>query len=158
MVELMVVVGIIMLVGGGVVANYNNYNENQKVRQTALTLKNNLRFAQTKASQGNKPSSGCGVLTSYEVTLLSSSYELVPVCSTAGARVEIATERQTFSLPAGVTITTLTAFEFKVLTKGVNVSNVTPLTITLQGTGSSVYSMQLTSNGDIKDCGFAACP
>ena len=68
LIEMAVAVGISLVIIGGVLSNYNNYNDTQKVKQGAQTLKNNLRFAQGLAFAGKKPTSGCTELEGYRVT------------------------------------------------------------------------------------------
>lgn len=58
LIEILVSVVILTTVIGIGVAGYNNFNENQKVKQAALTVKNNLRFAQEKANSAIKPNTG----------------------------------------------------------------------------------------------------
>ena len=70
LIEILVAVGIAMVIVGGVIVNYNAYNDTQKVKQVAQTLKNNLRFAQAQALAGRKPTSGCTTLVGFTVTLV----------------------------------------------------------------------------------------
>ena len=59
LVELIVAICIAMIVTGLILVNYNTYNDKQRVKQAAYTLKNDLRYIETKASSGEKPQSGC---------------------------------------------------------------------------------------------------
>lgn len=152
-IELVVVVGILAVVAGGVIANYNNFNESQRIRQAALTLKTNLRLAQTNAIAGNKPTAPytCAELVSYVVAFSPTSYSIQAKCadpeSLQGGIVLTA-------LPSGITLTTvpLTAvIEFNVLDQGTSVPS--DLSITLSGVVKS-YTILVTPNGTISDLGF----
>ncbi|OGG10242.1 hypothetical protein A2154_04965 [Candidatus Gottesmanbacteria bacterium RBG_16_43_7] len=55
LIEILVSIGIMMTLVGLGVAGYNEFNENQRVKQAALTLKNNIRLAQNRARSSIKP-------------------------------------------------------------------------------------------------------
>jgi prepilin-type N-terminal cleavage/methylation domain-containing protein len=82
LIELLVAITIFMLFIGVGVAGYNQFNERQKVRQAILNLKNNLRFAQTKAISSEKtPGVACIKLIGYRVDFISSQvYTISELC------------------------------------------------------------------------------
>lgn len=145
LIELLVAMSIIMLVSGFLLANYTRYNKNQQLKQTSLTLKNNLRLAQSKATIGQKPPSGCTELVGYEVTFVVSSYDVQAVCTEG-----VSGETVTVTLPTGITFSSIPPpITFGVLTRGIAAD----VTITLTN-GSKTYAISLSRSGDINDVGF----
>ncbi len=142
LIELLVSVAIIMVVTGGVMVNYNTYSDAQKIRQAALTVKNNLRYAQSRATNGEKPTSGCTVLTGYRVTFAANSYAIQAQCTEGlvGSQQSVMLERGlSFSpIPSGVL--------FRVLTRGTD----TDVTIKITGSNRS-YQFSVTRSGDMSD-------
>lgn len=147
LIELIVAIGISLLAVGGLIVNYNNYNDNQRLKQAALTLKNNLRFAQTQAVSAKKPASGCTQLVGYTVSFTSGTYAIVGAC-TEGAVGDVLS----VTLPSGITFSPVpSSFIFDVLNRGLVGSDV--VTITLVGITKS-YRIQVSAGGDINDLGF----
>jgi hypothetical protein len=138
---------------GSIVVNYNRYNDRQKVKQAALTLKNNLRLAQTKASAAEWPLSCvapgciCSQLSGYTVSYTGNSYSIRALCSEGLVGTD-----QSVTLPIGITFATVPpSMTFQVLSRGVTIA--TPAVISL--TGSAVtYDIQLSPSGDVNDLGF----
>lgn len=145
LVELLVVatiIGILMTTG---LASYNSFNRKRIVRETALELLNNLRYAQGKALSGEMPSSGCTVLDGYQVTFSPQRYEVQAKCS-AG----LAGEIKQFNLPENVDFVALPGnIVFKVLAQGVTGET----DIFLRGLGYT-YKIKVSSSGEISDEGF----
>jgi prepilin-type N-terminal cleavage/methylation domain-containing protein len=106
LIELLISISIMVVLMGFTFLRYNSFNDQQRVKQTAETLKTNLRTAQTNAESGNKPI-GCTTDTTlfggYQVTFNTSSYEIVPLCGSDGT-VPYDAEKVVFPLPSGVTI------------------------------------------------------
>lgn len=147
LIELIVVVSISLLAVGGLIVNYNNYNDNQKLKQAALTLKNNLRYAQTLAASAKKPASGCTQLVGYGVQFASSSYTITAQCTEGAVGESLVT-----TLPAGITLSPVPSpITIDVLTRGLVPSDA--VTITLVGITKS-YRIQMSVSGDINDLGF----
>ena len=160
LIELVVAILVILLLVSAVLSNYNNFNENQKVKQAALTLKSDLRLGQTKALSAQKPTSIiCDSLVGYEIVFSTvgavSSYDIRAVCSNAGVTERAGdSEALTIRLPGGVTFSPLpnpASIIFRVLAKGISFP--TEVTITLSGLAKG-YQLQVSPNGDIKDLGF----
>lgn len=142
LIELLVSVVIIMIVAGGVIVNYNNYNDAQKTRQAALTIKNNLRFAQSRAYNGEKPANGCTQLLGYRVTFATSSYTVQAQCSEG-----LAGEQQSISLVSGVSFSPVPSdILFRVLSRGIDADT----TVKVTGANRS-YQFQVTRSGDMSD-------
>ncbi len=74
--ELLVVSAVILSITGLAISNYSSFSDTQKIKQAGKTLKNDLRFIQTRAASGVKPTTcvGANVLMSYRVTFTASSY------------------------------------------------------------------------------------
>ena len=143
-IELLVMMGIILLLGGGVVAAFNNFNENQRVKQAALAVKSNLRFAQNKALSGEKPS-GCGTLVGYTVTFAATSYVIQAQCDSGLVGASIST-----SFPSGVSFVPVpSSLTFAVLTGRIAGST----SITLSGLNKT-YSLTVSGSGNVSTVGF----
>lgn len=151
LIELLVATALIMLLTGGTVASFGTYNENQKLSQTAQTLKNNLRLAQGKASSGLKPSGCSAALDGYAVTFTNnSSYAIQARCNDG----TLAGDITIVTLPVGVTFSPVPSpspFVFQVLSRGVNIDVVKD--VVLLGRLKK-YKIQVSPSGDIKDVGF----
>lgn len=143
--EMLVVVSITLGVMGAIVVNYNSFNDTQKLRQAALSLKSNLRLAQSRAVSGVKPNSGCTSLAGYRVTFAASSYVIQAVC-TEGLVGQIVDTQ----LPAGVTFSPAPgAVTYAVITG----TAAGATTITMSAAGRT-YGLQVSASGDINDQGI----
>lgn len=118
LIELIVSVSVIMLITGGVVSAYNSYNDQQKIRQAALTLKADLRLAQASAAGGRIPTSDtCTDFVGMHVSGNSTSYTIAPQCSEGSGY----DEASTTPLAPGLVLTFLpSSFIFYPLTRGVS--------------------------------------
>lgn len=149
LIEVIISVTISLLLMGAIIANYNSYNDNQSLKQAALTLKNSLRFAQGKALSGEKPQLGCTTLVGWDITFAASSYVLRANCTPEGETGDVTTT----TLPGTISLTaplppTIT---FNVLNKGTSLA----ATQTIKLTGrSKKYVIEVTPSGDINDVGF----
>lgn len=148
LIELLVVIGVIMLITGGIISNYSAYNESERLRQAALTLKNNLRLAQNRAISGEKPDPTrfiCTGLIGYTINFTSTNYRIEPQCTEG-----VVGESISVSLPAGITLAPVPSpFTFGVLTRGTGAD----VTITLAGQ-TKWYTIEVSSGGEINDRGF----
>jgi prepilin-type N-terminal cleavage/methylation domain-containing protein len=147
LIEVVVSVAVALVVTGFIIVNYNSYNDVQALKQAALTLKNNLRFAQSKASTGEKPAS-CSRLSGYTISFTSMSYSIEALCAPeglVGARVAV-------SLPGGVLFSPIPdSFSFNVLSGGTTLGSTTVLR--LVGSGKQ-YDIQVSPGGDVSDLGM----
>lgn len=141
-IELLVVVVIIMVISGGVIVNYNSYNDSQKVQQATLTLKNNLRFAQSRATNGEKPDSGCSQLLGYRVTFTTNTYATQAQCTEGlvgvGTSVTLGSGLTVFPIPSPIL--------FRVLSRGID----TDVTIKIVGS-LRTYQVQVSRSGDMSE-------
>lgn len=152
LIELIVVISILLMISGGVIANYNNFNENQRIKQIALTLKTNLRFAQTKALSGDKPKApfSCAELDGYTVTFSATQYSVQADCA---APDNSQGDITTVNLPTGITLSTVPAtpvLEFYVR-HGTNIA--ADITVTISGLKN--YSISVSPNGTLSDLGLS---
>lgn len=149
LIELLVAISLVLVLAGGIIVNYNRYSDRQRVRQAALTLKNNLRLVQTKALSAEKPGapSVCSELLGYEVSFTATSYSWQPRCDEG-----LTGTTQSVSLATALSFSpTPSALLFRVLTRGLVMDSPTMITIT----GASVsYRIQVSPSGDIADVGF----
>jgi len=147
LIEVIVSVSISLLATGLIIANYNSYNDVTTLKQAALTLKNDLRFIQSKAITGEKPQVGCSQLIGWTISFTSSSYSYQPECSEG--LVDPVTQVR---LPGGVTFSSPPSFfTMRVLSRGTTLPAVTA--ITLLGGGKS-YRLSINTSGDISDFGL----
>lgn len=149
LIELLVSIGVLLTMSGVIIANYNTYNSTQSLKQAALTIKNDIRFIQTKSASGLKPTGACPSLLGWDITFAAGGYSYRANCNGSPVDVPISV-----TLPPGVTITSLPAVNpitFYVLQRGTNLS--TSTTILLSGSGK-VYGLQIGANGDISDLGL----
>lgn len=120
LIEMIVAVTIMMVLLGGTIIGYTAYNDKQKIKQAALTVKSHMRLARTHALAGKKPISceDTDTFAGYEITFSTSSYALTPLCESAGA---VASERVTVTLPDGVVFSPVpSSFTYYPLTQGVS--------------------------------------
>lgn len=145
LIELLVASIILLTLTGAVLVNYNNYNGTQQARQAALTLKNNLRYAQSRAINGEKPEIGCTQLDGYVVSFTETSYTTKAQCG--GLPVDPA---QTVLLAGGLKFPTPTPppMLFPVLSHGLD-RDVT-ITITISELSKS-YQVTVSKSGDISE-------
>ena len=118
LIELLIVISIIGLLFSFGLAQYMQFNRQQMLTQSAQELKNNLRYAQSKAMAGEKPAAcGARALEGYKLVFISNkSYKIVAVCN-----VDI-NVRTNFFLRKNVELDSASfpiQIQFKVLAQGV---------------------------------------
>ena len=116
--ELIISISIITIVFGLAVAAYNTFNKRERLRQSGLTLKANLRFAQTKSFSAEKPSSGCTTYAGMRVTFTANSYSIVHMCTegAVGTPIDV-------TLPTDITFSpTPSTFTFLPLSRSTSLS------------------------------------
>ncbi len=147
LIELLVVAGIIASTIGFTIAGYGAFNKSQKVRQAALTVKNNLRLAQSKAISAQNPGiAGCDDLVGYEAYRTSdTTYAIRVVCNTASPITTA--DVNSFTLQEGVEFTGNWSLIFYPLTSGVDAAEV--IGLELPGT-TYTGSVTVEMSGDMK--------
>lgn len=147
LIELLVIIGISLMITGGVIAGYSAFSDNQRLKQTALNFKNDLRLVQNRAMSGQKPEGVvCNTLEGYRMVLTETSYRPRAICDGAGIG-----PSPTTTLPPGVQFVTPPAqIRFDVLSGTVVLG---AGTIQIQGV-TRTYELTISQSGDITDEGF----
>lgn len=148
LVELLIVIAILSTILGLGIASYNGFNRRERLKQSALTLKSHLRFAQTKAMSAEKPGVGCSAFVGMEVTFISTTYTVSHQCSPEG----VVGAPETFSLPSDITFSPVPS-GITFLTSTNRTDSTTDQSITLVN-GSQSYMIVVSSNGNVNDEGF----
>lgn len=140
--ELIIAMGIALILASGIFAAYEKFNRRERLRQAASTLKNNLRFGQSKAINGEKPTAGCTQLVSFVFTFSTGSYTMQAMCTEG-----LAGAITTVALPTNVMFTgSPSPLLFRVLTGTVSADKT--LTVT---DGTNSVSVQAKRSGDINE-------
>lgn len=157
LIEIVITMGISLLLMAGVIINYNTYNDTQKLKQAALTVKNDFRFYQAKALSGEKPVDPTGVQTpdqfcrqllGYQVTFASSSYTFKAKCNPD----QPSAPDKTYTLPQTIAFSPVPAsFVFLVVSRGTTLSTVTQIIL---ASSSRQYTVNVSPGGDISDVGL----
>lgn len=107
--ELIIATAIVVLVAGGGIAGFVSFTDRQEVLNTALEVQQLMRTAQSKARVRDVPDlCDATPLTSYQVTVESSSIALVAVCGSSQTI-------KTYTFPNGVTIIPQQSIKFATL-------------------------------------------
>jgi prepilin-type N-terminal cleavage/methylation domain-containing protein len=148
LIELLISVSIISLLIVGATAGYGNFSNKNLLKQAVLTLKNNLRLAQTNALSGKKPQSGCAKLVAYSISFTDISYVIEPVCTPASSETY-----PSILYPSGIVMNSPSSpILFHGLSNGTNISGTRSLT--LSGVAGT-YTIDIKDSGDIIDKGFS---
>lgn len=148
LVELLVVVTIFIIVLAMGIASFSRFNRRERLKQTAQTLKTNLRFTQTKSISSMKPASGCTTYLGIRVTFAATNYSTRAECDPEG----LVGSTETFPLPTGITfLAAPTNFTFLSQTNTMNSD--TDQTITLTN-GTELYGLVVSTNAQVNEEGF----
>ena len=110
LIELLVVIALFGITSTLITASYITFEKNQRIRNAAQTLKNDLRFAQNKALAGDKGANNecpmANTLVGWYVTINTSplSYTYAGVCDIGGGQTF---NPKTINYPSGVTLNTI---------------------------------------------------
>jgi len=147
LIEMIIAVTIMMLLLAGTIAGYSSYNDKQKLKQTGLTLKSNLRMARTNAMSGKKPVTCLtgDSLMGYTMSFTDSTYTVTPTCSSG----PVPADASVVALPDGINFSPVPSnFIYKPLTQGVSGS---PTSVILtDGTNSLTLTID-SATGEISD-------
>lgn len=108
LIELVVVIALFSLTAFGVAAGYLTFEKNQKLKNAASALKNDIRFAQNKALSGDKgaggPCASSSTLGGWYMELVdeATSYKIAGDCLTGTTEAEFSA--RTVNLPNQVRI------------------------------------------------------
>jgi prepilin-type N-terminal cleavage/methylation domain-containing protein len=153
LIEILVATTIMAVTIGVTVAGYNNFNESQRVKQAALTLKNNFRMAQEKAKSAQKPADlpTCNKLVGIHVQGLANAntYRTFVDClDITNAPISSSANPLIYNLPINVKFQAGFDFIFPPLTQSVSNSGTVTLFSDFTTTTSSVT---VNSNGEISN-------
>ena len=156
LIELIIVVTVILVISVVTLLNYNSYTDRQRVKQAGLTLRSDLRLAQTKATSAQKPfiCDETTTLKRYTVTFsdcggIGACYEIQPVCTRSGVVVDTDDDRIRVFLPSGVRFETSYApISFFPVTGVTDLTN--DRLIVLTGAGVT-YTVMISTSGSISD-------
>jgi len=166
LIELLVTIGIIVLVTGGGIAGFINFNDKQQVTTAVKDIQTMMRAAQIKARAG-EGAEACplqatltnGKLRGYEVALSGNNLIMNSVCADLSTTVKIPRTASTISLD-GVSVTfdnASNAVEFLSLKGGTNTGHTgaTPLVVTISGNaGLYEYTFEVKPGGEITEGAF----
>lgn len=142
LIELIVVIAVLLLVAGGGIASFINFNEKQQVINGAKNLQEYLRTAQTLARIGDKPN-GCDKLNGYKVKSLDAGavkeIKVLAVCDSG----EI--ERNSFLLPESTTLSS----DIEVTFLGLHGGVVGATMVEVIGASARTYTFEITQGGEI---------
>jgi len=116
LIELLVSISVISLLSAIGLASYGQFNRRQILTTAIRNLTSDLRMAQSKAENNEKPSECLGTLFNYQVTVQTNSYKIEANCPNS---VVI----KTVNFPVGVSKKSgLNWIKFKTLREGVEVN------------------------------------
>lgn len=140
MVELIIAISITLLLVGGGIAAFIEFNDKQAIRASAEELQIYLRTAQTKARLGERPA-GCDHLNSYAVkaTAGSNQISLVANCDSGEQAYD------TYSFPSNISIQDELNVAFYSLHGGVSGAGTIRV---IDGSGRT-YSFDINQGGEI---------
>lgn len=165
LIEMIVTVGIMLLVTGGGIAAFMQFDDKQSILTSAQELQTILRSAQTKARVGEDAEycrdpanySPPRILRGYRVLVLANTNTvyLDAVCSVnkfspLAQRAYPPALQQSFTLAEEVVVSGEVRMEFLTLLGGVDGYG----TIQVTGNGSDVYTFEVTQGGEIKEGSF----
>ncbi len=146
LIEMLVTITITMLMLGGGIAAYINFNEKQTLITASKDLQAYLRSAQSKARSGDRPNT-CDSLDAYQVYMAAGNNEIILRAICDGGIVQDSFD--SYFLPNGVTSQDEIDMRFKVLHGGV------------EGAGDIVlvmddkeYLFSVSSTGEINQGGL----
>lgn len=144
LIEIIVVVGIMASLTGFILVSYNNFNTNQKLKQAVKTLRSDLRFVQTRAYSGLKPSGVvCENLVGYRLSFTSTSYSYQAVCFP-----DVAVTPTTINLPNQISFSPIPpTILFAVLTGTAD----RDVTLSLTKGSGSPGRVSVTKSGDVSE-------
>jgi len=115
LVELLVVISIVGILSAVGLASYINFSRNQLVAQAARKIAQDLRLAQSLASNNQKPETCSSTLVSYTFSINQTLKKYFIYANCGGDPIEVKTD----SVPTVLSLGGTTLVKFKVLRQGV---------------------------------------
>lgn len=122
LIEILVTISIIGILSSVGLASYINFNRQQLVIQSARKILDDMRLAQSLASNNQKPED-CDVLFGYSFSISGTGYTITADCSSVYTI-------KTGSIPANLTTSGFSKVEFKVLRQPVKTTGGNSLMVT----------------------------
>lgn len=155
LIELIVVITVILIVSAITILNFNAYTDRQRIKQAAITLRSDLRFARINASSGQKPRECTEIFAGYDVTFTidcggkGSCYAISGACYDPVARSYSFVDTNTIYLPEGVVFDgNYDTFRFLPLTGVTDLTG--DLAIILSGVAGK-HTICVTTSGIVSD-------
>ena len=148
LIELLVVISIIGILSAVGLASYISFNQRQTVDQMARKIVQDLRMAQSLATNNQKTveiiDAGCPSLDGYSFSITDGGYSIFPTCLSNGTVIQLGPIKQE-TLPIIFDFDGTTTISFKVLRRGI----VGPNTITFTAFNRTKI-IDIDSGGSIK--------
>ncbi len=106
LIELLIVTTIILLFSGLVLAQYNNFTQQQNLRTEAQKLANMLELARKKTLSKEIITSCSGAFNGYKLTINSNNY-MLSYCTTSNCNCTTTDIPFTYNIPSGTPVTFL---------------------------------------------------
>jgi prepilin-type N-terminal cleavage/methylation domain-containing protein len=147
LIELIIVVSIVLLLVGGGMAAFVRFNDRQKVQATVSEVEQLLRIAQTRARVRDNSDQAACTLQGYRVVTNGSTVEMRLLCGATKFAVTAPTLRDSFTVPSGVTLTSM-QIDFYTLAGSANVTSPVDNEIRINGS-NSYYMFRIEDTGEI---------
>ncbi|MFH1959031.1 MAG: prepilin-type N-terminal cleavage/methylation domain-containing protein [Patescibacteria group bacterium] len=150
LIELIVVTAIILLITGGGIASFINFNDKQQVVNSAKEMQGYLRTAQTFSRIGETPD-GCDKLNGYIVRSVDAgaSKQIKIIANCRGGEIQ----RNSFDLLDGTTLSSEIEITFLVLHGGIAGDDSITVEVT-NNSDSITYQFVVTPGGEITQGGL----
>lgn len=147
-VELLIVISILALFAAFGFANFRGFSQRQEVANSTEQVISDLRFAQSQALAGTKPTSCTGDLQGYRFAVTGSSPPSYAISAVCDNTVLV----KTALLPATINLTTGSPILFMTVGHGTDILPGGSVTISISGELQSVPSQSVivNSNGEIR--------
>lgn len=151
LIELLVVLSILAILTTIGLVSFLNYNRAQALTTASRDLRNNLRFAQSKAIVGEKPA-GCTTLSGYSLGFIANNeYAIYAICNSS---LDFKTVAK-FKMPRGIRQTAGSLVTFKIISGATSIMMggvlfESDITITLTSDYGGTENITVTQNGVIQ--------
>lgn len=157
LIEMIITVSIMLVILGGSIAAFINFNDKQVVQATASEVKQVLKSARTKARvRDNTDQAGGCVLQGYKVETNGSSIETKLLCGPGKFSITEGQNRDTYQVPTGITVTAMD-ISFYTLLGSAEVTVPADNIIRING-GSKYYRFEIQGTGEISEGCFVNGP
>jgi len=146
LVEILVTISIVGILSTIGIATYISFNRDQLLIQTARKVVEDLRLAQSLATNHQKPTTEeCTTLQGYVFKVNGNSYDIYASCYPTSPADPV----KSGSVPVNFSVTSFTQVEFKVLKQGIILTPADQNTLTISGFGGKQRVITIGKAGDI---------